>query len=106
MSNAKNFIDFTLIIGKEEIRIKTYVGEYADLRLLIEDYANLDNFGECGGMGRCATCMVVDSSEVSKNEKFDKVPLTRSSRPIRLSCQLPVDDELANKYIIVLFDRD
>lgn len=103
MANVKNFIDFTLVTDNDEIRVKTYAGEYADLRLLLKEYVGDDDFGQCGGMGRCATCMVVVSSNLQRTENSSDYLSTRyNSRPVKLSCQLAINDELANKYIKVL----
>jgi 2Fe-2S ferredoxin len=87
----KRYIVFTLLYNKETYSVKTFEGEYEDLRLLIIDHVHPANFGRCDGMGRCATCMVTLSiqNQIQKPE-------------ICLSCQLTITDELANKVISIL----
>jgi 2Fe-2S ferredoxin len=110
MKEIKNFIDFVLKQGDEEIRVKTYPREYADLRMLIKDYLKRDDFGQCTGMGRCATCMVTISSNInpllSQNNRFSNLRLKKDpGRAVKLSCQVIVNDELANKSISLLPGR-
>jgi len=107
MAGIKYFIDFTLITGNNEVPVKTHTGEYADLRLLIKQYINHDDFCQCGGMGRCATCMIAISSNSTRQEKpLNLLSKKNNNRSIKLSCQLALDDELANKYIAILSGRD
>lgn len=110
MREIKNFIDFVLKQGDEEIRVKTYPREYADLRMLIKDYLKRDDFGQCTGMGRCATCMVTISSNINpamtRNDRFSNLRLTKDQgRAVKLSCQVIINDELANKSISLLPGR-
>lgn len=91
MSFFKTYIEFTLLYDGETYRVKTFEGEYDDLRELINDHVQPPNFGRCDGMGRCATCMVA--------QQF-KDPLIKSE--INLSCQLTVNDDLANKVFKIL----
>ena len=110
MKEIKNFIDFVLKQGDEEIRVKTYPREYADLRMLIKDYLKRDDFGQCTGMGRCATCMVTISSNIEQaiapNGRLSSLRLTKDAgRAVKLSCQVIINDELANKSISILPGR-
>ena len=77
-------IEFTVICEGEEHRVRAHPNEYRDLRELIVDQFNLDIFGQCGGNGRCATCMV----QINGAEE-------------QLSCRVSVDDELANAMVQV-----
>ena len=87
----KRNIVFTLLYSDETYNIKTFEGEYDDLRQLINDHVQPPNFGRCDGMGRCATCMVAQ-------QYVD--PLIKSE--INLSCQLTINDDLANKVFSIL----
>src|SRR5882757_9424019 len=110
MKEIKNFIDFVLVQGDEEIRVKTYPREYEDLRLLIKDYLRRDDFGQCTGMGRCATCMVTISSNINsaltQNERLSNLHIIKDTdRVVKLSCQVIINDQLANKSISILPGR-
>jgi len=87
----KRYIVFTLLYEKETYNIKTFEGEYDDLRELINAHVQPPNFGRCNGMGRCATCMVAQQYAG---------PLLKSE--ISLSCQLTINDDLANKVFNIL----
>lgn len=60
----------------------------------------LDCFGECGGMGRCATCIIkINGLTGSSTTKERNEPVTLSKigykeENIRLSCQLLVTKDL------------
>src|SRR5690606_18488949 len=51
-------INFIIEYEHEHFPVQTFWGEYRDLRELIADLFYPEDFGQCGGMGRCATCMV------------------------------------------------
>ena len=96
----KNNIQFTVIEDGSEQIIETYFGEYRSLMLLLKNELYLDSFGECGGVGRCATC-IVKTSEISGNSaiKDRNEPVTLSKmgyddENIRLSCQLLITKDL------------
>jgi 2Fe-2S ferredoxin len=111
VSYPKNYIIFTVIHSGEEHRLQTYPGEYRDLRLLIADKFFLEDFGECGGMGRCATCMVEidglqgEAADKKRNESATLLKAGTKDSTVRLSCQIPVDDDLANTVIHVLENK-
>jgi 2Fe-2S ferredoxin len=87
----KHYIEFTLLYNNETYRVKTFEGEYDDLRELINHHIQPPNFGRCDGMGRCATCMVAQQSRNLSNKA-----------EISLSCQLSINDRLANTEIRIL----
>jgi 2Fe-2S ferredoxin len=58
MAQAVWKISLTILYSSEEYKIQTYAGEYRDLKCLIQDRLFTDDFGQCGGMGRCGTCIV------------------------------------------------
>lgn len=89
MSNEKHTILFTLVYTGEEYSVQTCRGQYHSLMTLISDHVGAIGFGLCSGMGSCGTCMV----EIK--EKYS------SARRSGLSCEMQVNDELANTFIII-----
>ncbi|MCW3092501.1 MAG: 2Fe-2S iron-sulfur cluster binding protein [Ferruginibacter sp.] len=89
MNSEKNTIIFTLVYLGKEYPVHTYRNEYHSLMVLIADYLSLPGFGLCSGMGSCGTCMV----EIKENYS----PYTRHT----LSCDVRVNDELANTIITI-----
>lgn len=108
MSDPKHYISFTLAHEGEEIRLQTYWGEYRNLRDLITDKLFIEGFGECGGMGRCATCMVEidglnnEAAAMKRNESATLSKAGRNNLKVRLACQIAVDDDLANVIVRML----
>lgn len=90
--NRPNNIEFALIYLGEEHKVKTYWNEYADLRELINKKLRLTYFGECGGLGRCATCLV----------KIDEGNPADVSN--QMACETLIDDTLANQKIEIIGD--
>ena len=89
MIPEKNTILFTLIYRGKHYPAKTNRFQYNTLMTLISDHLAIPGFGLCCGMGSCGTCIV---------DVCDK-----DSRVIRssLSCDIQVNDYLANTQIIV-----
>jgi 2Fe-2S ferredoxin len=97
---VENKIRFTVVEDGSEQIIETYFGEYRSLMALLKEEFYLDSFGECGGVGRCATC-IVKTSGISGNSaiKDRNEPITLSKmgykeENIRLSCQLLITKDL------------
>lgn len=87
------YIEFVIIHAGEEYRLKTYPDEYPDLRALIMEMLNLEWFGECQGMGRCATCLIEVKDHGNR-------PLNCKDYPgVTMSCQTFINDDLANVVI-------
>ncbi|MDP2089640.1 MAG: 2Fe-2S iron-sulfur cluster-binding protein [Flavobacteriaceae bacterium] len=93
-------IKFTVFENGTNFQIETYDGEYRNLMFLLKDKLYLDDFGECGGMGRCATC-IIEVSGISGNsvikERNEPVTLSKmgfEDENIRLACQLFVTADL------------
>ncbi|HTN21406.1 MAG TPA: hypothetical protein VL125_13065 [Pelobium sp.] len=89
-----NNIQFTLIYKEDEVMVNTFANEFSDLRALIIAKLDLDFFGECGGLGRCVTCVVSVNS-------MDGLATSREE----FACQTLMDKNLANTYIKVIGDR-
>ena len=107
MSHPLTKICLTVLYASEEYQLQTFAGEYRDLKCLIQDRLYTDDFGQCGGMGRCGTCIVrIDgletSSELLRNEKTTLDRMAPGVSDIRLACQIPVDDRLSNSTITIL----
>jgi len=70
--------------------MQTNKDAYESLMSLISDYLPVSGFGICYGGGCCGTCGVEVREDCSGERKFT------------LSCEIKIDDELANKRIILL----
>lgn len=102
-----NKILFTLIYLDEDHLVQTFSGEYRNLKDLIQEKFFPEDFGQCGGVGRCATCMVelIDTqTSLKPMKRNEETTLSRHSRKgsVRLSCQIEIDDDLMNQNIKVL----
>ena len=105
MTSPKNPITFILIYEGTEHRLQSYRSEYRNLRDLIVDKLFIDGFGECGGIGRCATCLVEINDRPADGERNEQVTLTKAgviNSNVRLACQIPIDDELSNGIVTIL----
>lgn len=107
MPQPFNKICLTVFYSSEEYKIQTYTGEYRDLKCLIQDRLFTDDFGQCGGMGRCGTCIVriaglKNNSGLLRNEETTLHRIAPGIGDIRLACQIPVDDELSNLTITIM----
>ena len=83
-------------------------GSYPNLMFLLKEQLSLDSFGECGGVGRCATCVVKTigikgiSAIKERNEPNTLQKLGYTEDTIRLSCQLYITKDLEGAEITVL----
>ena len=96
-----------IISEGEEHLISTYNNEYRSLMVLIKDRLYPDGFGECGGMGRCATCIVRLEKELTGMERNESTTLSKqgiTDPSVRLSCQLLIDAALHHAIVVVLSD--
>lgn len=72
---------------------------------LLRDKLLLDDFGECGGVGRCATCIIEikgvkgGSIEKERNEHTTLSKMGLIDPDIRLSCQLYVNKDIDGSQI-------
>ena len=108
-SKAYN-IEFTGFYQGREYYFRTYEFEYRNLMVLLKDKICLDDFGQCGGVGRCGTCLVnisglPDNHEQSNSKEQNTLSKMRIIDPAaRLSCQIQIDEDL-NNVVIELFDN-
>lgn len=102
MTPLKDTIHIRVIYDGEEHEIKTYRAEYRDLMHLLNNNFYLENFGECGGQGRCATCLVKISGikgDVTAMERNEKTTIQKSGLyglNIRLACQVLITNDMHN----------
>lgn len=94
-------ISIKIIVDDKEHIVDTYLYEYRSLMALISDNLYIDGFGQCGGMGRCATCQVnlLNANKLPGLERNERSTLAKygiSHIESRLSCQLLVDETLHN----------
>lgn len=101
-------IKIIIIENGQKSEIHTYHGEYMSLMFLLKDKFFVEDFGECGGSGRCSTCLV-KASGITGNalikERNEPSTLAKSGyleKDIRLSCQLLITKDLNNTEIEIL----
>lgn len=90
MQQEKNTIIFTLQYDGKIYQMQTREKKYDSLMCLLSEQFNLTRFGICYGGGCCGTCGVVISETAGNSRRFI------------LSCEVQVDDEIANKVITIL----
>lgn len=105
---TKNTIQFTVIENGNSQLIETYPSSHPNLMFLLRDTLGLDSFGECGGVGRCATC-VINAEEITgdsfikeRNEPTTLQKMGYEEESTRLSCQLYVTADLVGATITIL----
>lgn len=80
--------------------IETHQNQYRSLMMLIFDRIGPDGFGECLGMGKCATCLVEvlgEYEQLTGYERNETATLARHGidHPrFRLSCQIQIDKNI------------
>jgi 2Fe-2S ferredoxin len=103
-------IEFTGLYQGQEYYLRSYENEYRNLMVLLKDKICPDDFGQCGGMGRCGTCLVNISGLINNPEQsYSNEENTLSKMGIknpatRLSCQIQIDEDLKN-VVVELFDN-
>lgn len=110
MNEERKEITITIINVGEEYVVKTYLNEYRNLMVLLNNNIYLENFGECGGQGRCATCLVKvsglkgNANTMERNEKatINKTGLGDSN--IRLACQILITEDLNEAVIDISWE--
>ena len=108
MSEKHQPIHFTAIDNSHKTAVTCHHGSHPNLMFLLKDKLGLDYFGECGGVGRCATC-VVDAIGIKgksiikeRNEPATLSKMGYDEDTIRLSCQLFVTADLEGAVITIL----
>lgn len=88
-TDKKNIL-FLLEYKGEQYPIRTAPAEFPSLMSLISQYMDILGFGLCSGMGSCGTCLV----SIRGHQQCEAIIHT-------LSCDIPVNDQLANTTIII-----
>lgn len=106
MNADKKVITITIINAGHVYVVKTFVNEYRNLMVLLNNNIYLENFGECGGMGRCATCVVCIAGLKSMAAAMDRNEMTTISKAAlvgtphpRLACQILITEDLDNAVV-------
>ena len=105
---TRGTIKFTVADNDLEQIIETYPGDYRNLMELLRDKMYLDSFGECSGMGRCATCIIrvtgLKGNSITKdrNEPATLSKFGYEASDIRLSCQILISSDLDGATIEIL----
>ncbi|HSD06700.1 hypothetical protein [Flavobacterium sp.] len=108
MTKELPLIQFTVIENEKHYPIKVMHGSYPNLMFLLKEQLSLDSFGECGGVGRCATCVVKaigikgNSAIKERNEPTTLSKMGYNEDAIRLSCQLYITSDLEGTEITIL----
>ncbi len=103
-------IQFTGHYMGQVYSLQSYENEYRNLMVLLKDKICPEDFGQCGGMGRCGTCLVnipglpVNDSESFKNERYRLLKMGIVNPCTRLSCQLQINKDLEDLEV-ELFDN-
>lgn len=101
-------IRFTCSYENQLLNINSYNNEYRNLMVLIKDKICPDDFGQCGGQGRCGTCLVkvcgsdVNDRKFYRNEESTILKMGITDPDIRLSCQIQVNADLENVAVQVI----
>ena len=103
-----HIIHFTLLENNKQIPIQTDHGEYRNLMYLMKDKLLLDEFGECGGIGRCGTCVIraVGITGISKiKDRKESTTLSKMDiveDDMRLSCQIFITKDLNDSIVEII----
>ena len=105
---TQKLIQFTVIDNDYSELIETQQGSYPNLMFLLRDKLGLESFGECGGVGRCATCIITaegitgNSILKDRNEPATLSKMGYEDESTRLSCQLYITSDLDGATITIL----
>lgn len=112
MTERKPDIFFSILYNDNEIKVATYEGEFRNLMVLINEKIYVEDFGECKGIGRCGTCLIVAdglnhaSSVMERNEKSTLQKCSAQYENLRLSCQVMINNGLQNAVITIVEERE
>lgn len=106
MMRDKETIKFTVVEYGNSSEIETHENEYRNLMVLLNDRIYPEDFGECGGQGRCATCAIrveggnaLLTGERNRNEESTLGKNGSFDNNNRLSCQILITDLLDGSII-------
>ena len=107
MNGERKIISFTIISLGEVYEVRTFENEYRNLMVLLNDKIYTDDFGQCGGQGRCATCLVevkVPHGGLLTLERNEEATIAKkggTGKNTRLSCQIFINDALNGAVISI-----
>lgn len=81
MITSRDVVIVNVVYDEDEHVLETYTSEYRNLMTLLCDKIYVDSFGDCGGMGRCATCAVeiIESNKpLPKSDRNEEATLSKS----------------------------
>ncbi|MEP7376850.1 MAG: ferredoxin [Chitinophagaceae bacterium] len=104
-------IKFTGHYEDKSYSLESNENEYRNLMSLLKDKICPEDFGQCGGMGRCGTCLIKLSgvsrdallSYRNEDETLRKMGIVDPA--VRLSCQIQINEDLKN-VIVQLLDNN
>lgn len=108
MTEKKKDITINIIYDGQKYIVNTFTHEYRNLMVLLNNSIFLEGFGECGGQGRCATCMVRvtglngTANNMDRNENATIVKTGLVDVTVRLSCQLLINADLHEAVIEIV----
>ncbi|MEO6868989.1 MAG: 2Fe-2S iron-sulfur cluster-binding protein [Ginsengibacter sp.] len=109
MKEPEQDINFSILYEGSNYPVSCYEGEYRNLMVLINEKIYVEDFGECKGIGRCGTCLVIISSDSlpipDRNEASTLKKVSIKLPGIRLSCQIMITKALNNTFITVVEER-
>ena len=109
MIERKKDICFSIFYNGKEIEVATFEGEFRNLMVLINEKLYVEDFGECKGIGRCGTCLVIAQSMgesiMERNEKSTIQKCAYVHTNLRLSCQVMINDALQGARIEIVEER-
>ena len=109
MRQQEKDINFIIYHEGKSYPVSCYEGEFRNLMVLINEKIYVEDFGECKGIGRCGTCLVIiDSYMLPKPERNEASTLQKVAIKlpgVRLSCQLMITKELNNTKITIVEER-
>ncbi len=107
MNNDLQSITITVQVQSLNKTIHTFANEYRNLMMLLVNSIYFDDFGECGGMGRCCTCVVKIKSNqaLPQSDGNEKRTLSRhdfNPDETRLACQIPINEKLDQATVVIV----
>lgn len=110
MNEPERIIVFKVMFLESIYSVQTFENEYRNLMVLLNDKIYIEDFGQCGGQGRCATCLVEIVSEnpslfkMERNENSTLQKKGGEGEARRLSCQIFINHALHGAVVKIIQD--
>jgi 2Fe-2S ferredoxin len=101
-------LSVSVFYNGEKHELWTNANEYRSLMMLIYDKVYIDGFGECLGMGKCATCLVEiikSNPQLTFYERNEETTLLKygfTGECVHLSYQIMIDEFINGLQVKVL----